>query len=580
MGKSLVFKSTVVLVALFLAISGIFIYMSYTNKKEAYYEQMQNIHITLRSQIEDQIPIIRNAKDSMIQTKDEVPLSEDLAQLQRKLNLILEYGMVENTYMFIPGVIQEGDKKKLRVFLGDKGLHDFGFLPGSIYEPNEEFHNAFVTAERDGNAVSEIYSDEYGEHISYMSRLQDSRGNVVAIFGNDFAYGKIKKDLNRILLEQVVTGALISIIFIVIATFLIRRVLRPVAEMTRIARLVAEGDLTVEEVAVKTKDEVGQLAVAINTMAENIRALIRETSGISEKVSSASEELTASSNEMTEGIEQVSATAEELAAGANNQAEQANNTLEVIREIDFGVKQINDYARSMEESSNKANQVSNEGLQSVQQSVTQIKSLERKVNDSSKVVFELADKTKEISEILNVITDIANQTNLLALNAAIEAARAGEQGRGFAVVADEVRKLAEQAGKSTSEISEIIYSVEQEAQKAGVAMSEVVEGVKLGSEVIDYNGQAFNEIADVIKEISAKVGEISRATEDITHKVDEGVNSVESIAAITEESSAGTEELSASMEQQNASMQEINGMASQLAQMAEELNQSLAKFKI
>ncbi len=422
----------------------------------------------------------------------------------------------------------------------------------------------------------EIYSQEGVDYITAFAPVQKTGYGLYMTTTMDKVLAGAKSMQIFMILVMVISAVVVALI----AFFISGTISRPIKRIQEASTRIAKGDLTGEDLVVRSKDEIGKLTETINQMSASLKDLIRQTSEISEKVASSSEELTASSNEMTEGIEQVSATAEELAAGANNQAEQANNTLEVIREIDIGVKQINNYARNMEESSNKANQVSARGLDSVRQSVTQMKSLEMKVSDSSKVVFELADKTKEISEILNVITDIANQTNLLALNAAIEAARAGEQGRGFAVVADEVRKLAEQAGKSTSEISEIIYSVEQEAQKAGVAMSEVVEGVKLGSEVIDYNGQAFNEIADVIKEISAKVGEISRATEDITHKVDEGVNSVESIAAITEESSAGTEELSASMEQQNASMQEINGMASLLAQMAEELNHSLSKFKI
>ncbi|MFV8829006.1 methyl-accepting chemotaxis protein [Alkalihalobacterium sp. APHAB7] len=352
-----------------------------------------------------------------------------------------------------------------------------------------------------------------------------------------------------------------------------------IKQIQQVASKIAEGDVTVEQVQTKSQDEVGQLAKAVNTMSENIRNLIRESARISEQVAASSEELTASSHEMTNGVEQVSATTEELSGGATTQAFHTAETLDKITEVNYEAKQIAQYSISMLESSQKANEVSNNGLESMKQTIEQMKAIEGRVTSTASVVKTLGEKSHEIYQILGVISNIAEQTNLLALNAAIEAARAGEQGKGFAVVADEVRKLAEQSSKSTGQIADIIHSLQQETDQVGQSMNEVVREVQVGSEVIDGNRKSFNDIAKMIEEMDILIKEVSTASQQIHDRTDQALKEVENIASISEQSAAGTKELASTMEQQNASMEEVNSMASHLADMAEKLNKSLAKFK-
>ncbi len=365
-----------------------------------------------------------------------------------------------------------------------------------------------------------------------------------------------------------------------IALFMGRKIANPIVEIQKASVRVANGDLTVERLVNKSKDEVGVLTEAINTMVDNLKTLIKDTAEISEKLASSSEELTASSNEMARGIEQVAATTEQLASGAGDQAMHAAETLEVIHQVAKEVDVIQQSSQEIAQASELANEASHHGISSVNQSKKQMSIIEGKVGFTAEIVRNLSSKSQEISQIVTAIHSIAAQTNLLALNAAIEAARAGEQGRGFAVVADEVRKLAEQSGESTKQIGEIMSSVLEETLQAEKSMHEVVQAVETGTEVMNQNERSFDAIAKIIEELAGKIKEVSDRALQINEISSKAVQSVENISAITEQSSAGSEELAASMEQQSASMQEINGMAISLANMAELLNTNIRNFKL
>ena len=206
--------------------------------------------------------------------------------------------------------------------------------------------------------------------------------------------------------------------------------------------------------------------------------------------------------------------------------------------------------------------------------------IEDSVTNSAQVVTKLGERSKEIGQIVDTISGIAAQTNLLALNAAIEAARAGEQGRGFAVVADEVRKLAEQSQDAAKQISELISEIQGETDKAVRAMAEGTEEVKIGATVVNTAGATFEEIAQVVTDVAEQVREISAVMQELAGSSQQIVLSVREINKLCQDSSGEAQSVSAATEEQTASMEEIASASQSLSRLAQDLQTEISKFRI
>ncbi|HHY74122.1 MAG TPA: HAMP domain-containing protein [Bacillus bacterium] len=343
---------------------------------------------------------------------------------------------------------------------------------------------------------------------------------------------------NRIMLITIVISVLAAIIGVTIAVILANKISNPIIEIVNRLKKVASGDLSGDKVIVKSEDEVGQLGDAINDMTSSLRVLIGD--------------VLESANNLAASSEEISASTEQIATGSQTQANHAGQASEMVKEM---VNAILAVAKNAEETSNSSEIM----VHSAEKGNDVIQDTLIGMNDISEKIADLSGKSVQIGEIVEVIDDIAEQTNLLALNAAIEAARAGEAGKGFAVVADEVRKLAERSSKATKEISELIQSIQANTDAS-------VEAVEIGNEKAKNAGEAFKEIIDLVKIAATKVAEIAAASEEQNAQSHEVLHAVESIAAVAEETAAGVQETAAT--------------ANDLAKMAESLSQLAAKFKI
>lgn len=396
-------------------------------------------------------------------------------------------------------------------------------------------------------------------------------GTIYSSETTDVAKGILQDTLIVIFISFVLGGIIIFVI--------IRSILQPIRKLIRTSEQISNGDLGVE-IDTKSNDEIGKLSKSFHKMVENLRTVIVNLQTASERVSSSSEELIASADQTTAGTKQVTEAIQQVASGAENQTVkiQANNT--ALEEVLQGVLRISSSSQNVLDLAQETVNEAEIGGQFVKNNLDQMRFIHASVSESNRVIQSLSNRSQEIGKILDAISDIANQTNLLALNAAIEAARAGEHGKGFAVVADEVRKLAEQSQASAGQISSLISSIQQDTSKSVDVMNEVSKNAEEGLAISTETSEKFDLILNQMNMMTPQIEEVSATVQQITAAVQEVSASANELAIIAKESSATSEEVAATTEQQLASMEEITMASKALTDMAEELQSIIDRFNV
>ncbi|WP_447603167.1 methyl-accepting chemotaxis protein [Nitrospira sp. Nam80] len=343
-------------------------------------------------------------------------------------------------------------------------------------------------------------------------------------------------------------------IIVVVTYFMLRSmVLKPLVQMSSISMDIAkgEGDLT-KRVPVSGNDEIAHLGGYFNEFIEKLQKMIKKVAHVTDKVASASVEL--------------SATAEEISKGTETLTSRASQTAAAVEEMNATVGQVAQNSGKAASLAQDTVKTAKDGGAVVSNTISGMQQLSAAVSNSATIIAELGKSSDQIGEIVRTIEDIADQTNLLALNAAIEAARAGEQGRGFAVVADEVRKLAERTTKATKEIGDMIRQIQQDTRGAVDSMQQGTQKVSAGVELVNKTGEALSQIVQMVSESADMIRQIAVASEEQSVATQQIASDIENVAKVTKDSASGAHE---------------SAKASQdLSQLAVELQNIVGEFKI
>jgi methyl-accepting chemotaxis protein len=332
-------------------------------------------------------------------------------------------------------------------------------------------------------------------------------------------------------------------------------VIRPIEEGAKTLSKMAEGDLTARVTGSYHGDH-RRIVESINAVAESLMRALRDVSEAVGATASASS--------------QISSSTEEMAAGAQEQTSQTTEVAGAVEEMTKTILENSRNAGTAADTAKRAKQSAEQGGRVVEESISGMKRIAEVVNRSAETVMELGKSSDQIGEIISVIDDIADQTNLLALNAAIEAARAGEQGRGFAVVADEVRKLAERTTKATKEIAGMIRKIQSDTAGAVSSMEEGTQEVKDGIEHANRAGASLREIVDVSQKVTDMVSQIAAASEEQSSASEEISRNVEAISKVSGETALGTQQIARAAEDLNRLTENLQQLISRFTLNARE----------
>ncbi|NOV04486.1 methyl-accepting chemotaxis protein [Paenibacillus planticolens] len=375
--------------------------------------------------------------------------------------------------------------------------------------------------------------------------------------------------------------SLVAFLFaLAIGLLLSRAIVTPIRSMVRTAERIADCDLTTGDISVSNRDELRDLAMAFNGMRANLHSLISQVGTSAQHVAAASDALSSNAELVSESSERITYTIQEISMGTDAQVRSVHQGVSIMEEMSEAVIQIAGATQSANQQSLFAQQAAGAGNTAVETAIAQMKAIYQKMRELAESVQRLGERSEQIVQANAIIAGIARKTNMLALNASIEAARAGTAGKGFAVVAGEVRKLALQTGAAAEEVTQLVSGIQEETRSVVSSTEAGSREVKTGLEVVGVAQTTFLRIRDAMDDVARQIAEVAVSSAAISGQTRTAVDVIRGIHEVAGQTASGARNVSSNIEGQYASMEEIVSSASVLSSMAGNLQDLIARFRV
>ncbi|MEK4599902.1 methyl-accepting chemotaxis protein [Bacillus sp. FSL L8-0099] len=510
-------------------------------------------------------------------TKDPVAQREKREKLTDKLDEATEeLNSVGQTY--IVGAKKNEKGELLIVDLATGLAKVVEVRPGEYYKQPDLWMKAYDKVMNTKKAnMTEVYEDQLGSWVTILEPIKDGDGNIVALVAADVDASIVPSTKEKFIIQGLMFICISVLIATVIQFLIVRNALAPLRDLREGLRKVGEGDLSIK--LEERSDDIGIINAYFNNTIEKFKGIVDKVKQTAEQVSSSSKELSVSTKENSMAVQEIVSSMVGLRAGAQSQETSVPQYLGIVYEMEEKIEEIKNAAEQMAKESEGMEHHSVKGNSVIEQVMNQMNIIQNAVQDVSSIIYSLETRSKEISDIVTVITGISNQTNSLALHASIEASRAEATGKGFAVVADEVSKLAEQTKAPAKDIAKLIGETQAEMKEAVVLMQKASKEVESGIKFVQSSDAFFEQISKSAQSVTNQVRAVSSNSSDILQNSKNIVRVVNELSHIANMYANGSSNIEASMKEQEMSVQDIAELASSLSWLSQELQELIGEFK-